>query len=154
MARQTILLPYNFSVMDQKALAFTADIFGRQEDARLTLLHVYTPIPSIETDSSTVMGRLSSSMQFLSVQLHEKEDALKEVVSGLIQDGFSKGEVNYLFRSRTRQIADEIIATAREGKYETIVLSYRPHRVTRVFVQSVHHKIMSSIKHVTVCIVT
>ena len=73
MAKQKILLPYNFTEMDCKAVDFVIRTFGHLEHVEITLFHIYTPLPAIETDSSTVMGRLTSSMQYLSKQMKEKE---------------------------------------------------------------------------------
>lgn len=58
MAKQKILLPYNFTEMDQKAADFAIRTFSLQEGIEITLFHAYTPLPAIETDSGTVMGRL------------------------------------------------------------------------------------------------
>ena len=154
MASQKILLPYNFTDMDKKALEFFIKTFSLRKDCHITLFHIYTPLPKIETDSSTVMGRLSTSMQYLVKQQIEKEEALAEVVQLLIQRGFPDGQVDYIFRSRIKQIADEIIDTAVEGRYKIIILSYRPYRITRLFIQSVHNKVVTTLKDVTVCIVT
>jgi len=154
MAKQKILFPYNFTQMDQKAADFVVRTFSLQEGIEITLFHLYTPLPAIETDSSTVMGRLTSSMQYLTKQLKEKEAALKDAQEYLLKNGFSENQLNYIFRAREKQLADEIIAAAKEGNYLIVVLNYRPHRITRLFIQSVHNKVVSSLKDVTVCIVT
>jgi nucleotide-binding universal stress UspA family protein len=100
------------------------------------------------------MGRLSSSMQYLTKQLREKETALKDAREYLLKNGFTENQPNYIFRARGKQLADEIIDTAKEGNYLIIVLNHRPYRITRLFMQSVHSKVVSSLKDVTVCIVT
>lgn len=153
MATPTILIPYNFTKIDQKAIAFTVDTFGHQPAARITLFHVYIPLPQIETSSSTVMGRLTSSMHYLSGELKEKEQAIKRVRRRLLEQGWSEHQVDYVFKARSKQVAEEIIETA-AGRYDIIVLSYRPYRITRTFVQSVHNKVIAALRDVTVCIVT
>jgi nucleotide-binding universal stress UspA family protein len=154
MANQKILLPYNFTDMDRKAAEFAAATFAGAKAYDITLLHVYTPLPKIETDSSTVMGRLSASMQFLTRQQREKEDALLEVKAHLQERGFAEGQVACNFKSRARPLAEEIIDTAAAGKFDIIILSCRPYRVTRLFIQSVHNKVITALKDVVVCIVT
>ncbi len=154
MAKQKILLPYNFTEMDRKSLDFLIRTFSRHEDIETTLLHIYTPLPAIETDSSTVMGRLTSSMQYLSQQLREKEEALIDAKEHLVKNGFTDRQVNYIFRARAKQLSDEIIETVKNGDYSIVVMNYRPYRITRLFIQSVHNKVVSSLRDVTVCIIT
>ncbi len=154
MATPAILIPYNFTKIDQKAIGFTVDTFGHRPITKITLFHIYIPLPQIETSSSTVMGRLSSSMHYLHSELKEKEEAIKQVRTTLLDKGFSELQVDYVFRPRSKQVAEEIIETAASGRYNVIVLSYRPYRITRSFVQSVHNKVIAALRDVTVCIVT
>jgi hypothetical protein len=154
MASQRILLPYNFTDMDRKAVEFLVKTFGGAKDCKITLLHIYTPLPKVETDSSTVMGRLSASMQFLSQQQRDKETALLEVQEHLKKRGFTQEQLAYIFKSRSKSLADEIIDTAAGGRFDVIVLNYRPYRITRLFIQSVHNKVVTTLKDVAVCIVT
>ena len=154
MAKHKILLPYNFAEMDRKAIDFVIRTFNHQKLVEITLLHIYTPLPAIETDSSTVMGRLTASMQYLSKQMKEKEDGLEETKAYLLENGFTDTQVNYIFKARAKQLADEISETARKGDFNMVVLNHRPYRITRLFIQSVHSKVIASLKDVTVCIVT
>lgn len=154
MAVQKILMPMNFSEMDRKALSFVLRTFSHQEGVHVSLFHIYTPIPEIDTPSGTVMGRLSSSMQFLSSQLREKEEALKENQVYLISNGFNDDQVDYIFRSRVKQVADEIIDTVKNEGFDIVVLSCKSSRITRLFIQSVHQKVIVSLANVTICIVT
>ena len=78
MPGQKILLPYNFTDIDRKALDFIVRTFARQEGNQLSLFHTYTPLPKIETDSSTVMGKLKSSIQYLSEELRKKEIVIRK----------------------------------------------------------------------------
>jgi len=154
MASQKILLPYNFTDMDKKALEFFIKTFGLSKDCHITLFHIYTSLPKIETDSSTVMGRLSTSMQYLAKQQREKEEALAEARQYLIKKGFADGQVDYVFRPREKQVVDEIIDAALEGRYDIIILNCRPYRITRLFIQSIHNRVVTALKDVAVCIVT
>ena len=154
MASQKILLPYNFTDMDRKAVEFVINTFGGTKDCSVTLFHMYTPLPKVETDSSTVMGRLSTSMQFLSQQQRDKEDALIEVMAYLQERGFAREQVDYVFRPRSKPLADEIVEAAAAGRYAVIILNCRPYRITRLFIQSVHNKVVTALKDVAVCIVT
>ena len=143
MAKHKILLPYNFTEMDRKAVDFVIRTFSHLESIEITLFHLYTPLPAIETDSSTVMGRLTAGMQYLSKQMKEKEQSLEETRAYLLENGFADRQVNYIFRARTKQLADEIKEIVKEGDFSMVVLNYRPYRITRLFIQSVHSKVVS-----------
>lgn len=154
METQKVLVPYNFTEIDQRALDFVVRTYGDRTDSTVTLLHIYVPLPNIETDSSTVMGRLSSTMHYLAAELNEKEKDLNKAEQYLLERGFSDERVNHRFVPRSKQIADEIIEIAKKDRYEVIVLTFRPHRITRAFVQSVHSKVVAALQNVSVCIVT
>lgn len=154
MASQKILLPYNFTDMDRKALAFAVKTFRFCEDCHITLLNIYPPLPKVETDSSTVMGRLSASMQFLSKQQREKEEGLLNAKKYLMENGFAEAQLDHIFKPRAKQVADEIVDTAVAGRFDIVILNYRPYRITRLFIQSVHNRVVAAVKDITICIVT
>jgi hypothetical protein len=93
-------------------------------------------------------------MQFLSQQQRDKEDTLKDVMANLQERGFVKEQLAYIFKSRSRPLADEIIETAAAGRFDVVILNYRPYRITRLFIQSIHIKVINALKDVAVCIVT
>ena len=154
MPGQKILLPYNFTDIDRKALDFIIRTFARQEGNHLSLFHTYTPLPKIETDSGTVMTKLKASLQYLSEELRKKEADLENTRQYLIENGFPPGSVEYIFTERTQDIADEIIKTAVKGSFDVVVLSYKPERVTRFYKKSAHNKVVSSLRSTAICIVT
>jgi hypothetical protein len=154
MVNQKILIPYNFTEMDQKALEFAINTFKDHQESSVTLFHIYIPLPEIETSAATVMGRLSSSMHFLTNELKEKEKAIQAGKQTLLDRGFSEARVDHIFRPRTKHVADEIIETATIGNYQVIILSCRPYRITRAFIQSIHNKVIASLQNRAVCIVT
>ena len=96
MANRKILIPYNFTYMDQKALDFAINTFKDYHETSITLFHIYIPLPEIETSTSTVMGRLSSSMHFLTNELKGKEQAIQAGKQTLLDSGFSNAQVDYL----------------------------------------------------------
>jgi len=154
METQNILVPYNFTEIDQRALDFVVRTYSNRTDSTITLLHIYVPLPKIETDSTTVMGRLTSSMHYLAGELNEKEKDLDKAKQYLLERGFSEKQVNHRFIPRSKQIAEEIIEIAQKDRYEVVVLNCRPYRITRAFVQSVHSKVIAALRNVAVCIVT
>jgi nucleotide-binding universal stress UspA family protein len=154
MAIQKILLAYNFSGLDQKAINFVNSAFAHIKGAEITLFHAFTPVPDIETEASLVTGKLKGSLNFLSQQIMERENDLKLISDKLTRSGFMQDCVHTIFRPRKKDIASEIINLAREFRYDTIVLNRKATRVTRFFSGSVSHKVMMTVKDTTVCIVS
>jgi len=79
MASFRILIPYNYSPNDQKAIRFAIDAFSGENQNRFTLFHAYTPIPEVDVRANPENLKLRSGMTYLSSELKEKENALKEV---------------------------------------------------------------------------
>ena len=61
--------------------------------------------------------------------------------------------MDYIFKAKDRSVADEIMDAVSKGHYRVLVLS-RQLKVSRLFGRSVHTKVLSSLKDITVCIVT
>ena len=154
MAIQKVLLAYNYSSLDQKAIDFVINAFAHIEGVEITIFHAFTPIPDIETQTSLVTGKLKGSLNYLSQQILEREKDLKSVSDGLTQKGIDPDRVNTIFRPRKKDIASEIINLAREMRFDTIVLNRKVTRVTRFFSGSVSHKVMMTLKDTTLCIVS
>jgi hypothetical protein len=154
MAIEKILLAYNYSGLDQKAINFVSSAFAHIEGVEITIFHAFTPLPEIETQASLVTGKLKGSLNFLSQQIMERENDLKSVTDKLTQEGFGPDRVHTIFRPRKKDIATEIINLVREMKFDTIVLNRKAARVTRFFSGSVSHKVMMTLKDTTLCIVS
>ncbi|UCG07009.1 MAG: universal stress protein [Desulfobacterales bacterium] len=154
MAIQKILLPYNFTHLDQKALDFVIIAFSHLNDTEITIFNAYTPVPEIETADTSVTGKLRGSLGYLSQQIIQREAELNDVKQKLILQGFEENRIKTSFRPRKRDIASEIIESAMSEKFDVIVLNRKHARVTRFFSGSVSHKVMMTLKDTTVCIVS
>ncbi len=154
MAIQKILVAYNFTHLDQKAIEFVTDTFGHIDGVEITFLHAYTPIPEIETPASGVTGKLKSSLNYLSQQVMQRENDLKAITAKLAETDLAKCQINTIFRARKKDIASEIINLNRDINFDAIVLNRKASRVTRFFSGSVSHKVLMTLKETTVCIVS
>jgi hypothetical protein len=154
MTTQKVLLPYNYTHLDQKALDFVIHTFGGTQDVAVTVFNAYTPITEIETDATSVTGRLKSSLHYLLQKIKENEKALDVVKDKLIEGGLAENQVNCVFRPRKKDIASEIVDLVKSDKFDTIVLNRKHARVTRFFSSSTSHKVIINLKGVTVCVVS
>ena len=154
MAIQKILVAYNFTHLDQKAIEFVTSTFGHIEGVEITFFHAYTPIPEIETQASVVTGKLKSSLSYLSQQVMQRENDLKAITERLSKSELANSRIQTIFKPRKKDIASEIINLNRDTNFDAIVLNRKASRVTRFFSGSVSHKVVMTLKETTVCIVS
>jgi len=154
MATQKLLLPYNFTRLDQKALEFVINTFGKSDNVAVTVFNAYTPIPEIKTDGTFVTGKLKGSLNYLFQNIKKNEVVLYEVKYKLVESGFSENRVNCIFKPRKKDIATEILDLTTSDNFDTIVLNRKYARVTRFFSASISNKVMMNLKDLTVCIVS
>ena len=153
MARQRVLVPYNFTIHDQKAIDFIIRTFLAVKDIQFTLFHAYAPLPEIQTGSNAVLGRLQGTMTSLSEELRGQERYLKEGREELLKKGFSDDQVDYIFKAREKDVTNEIAETAIKGGYQMVLLSRNPTKTTRLFGRNVSSKLLATLKNTTICIV-
>ena len=154
MVAQKILLPYNFTALDQKALAFVNSTFGHLEGVEITLFHAYTPLPEIEAESTSVMGKLKGNLGYLSQKIMQQETELKAVAEKLLQTGYAQNRIHTVFKPRKKDIAAGIIELVTKDKFNVVVINHKPGKASRFFTGSVFSKIVSALKDTTVCIVS
>jgi hypothetical protein len=154
MGTQKLLLPYNFSEQDRRALEFAVSTFSARGDVEVTLFHAYPVLPAIEAQNREVTERLKGGMAYLQSKIGELESDFQAVKKELIQGGFRAERVKDLFKPRKKDVVNEIIDLHHSERFDCIVLSRRPGRIGRFFTGSLHLKLISSLKMVTVCVVT
>ncbi len=154
MASQKILLPYNFTSHDQKALDFVIRSFAHQQDVELTLFNAYTSVPDIEVRGSPIMETMRGNLSYLSQKIKEQEDELMVVRNKLLENGFSKDRIHTVFEPKKKDIAGEIVDLALKGRFNVVVLNRKPGKIARFFTGSVFNKVVTSLKETTVCIVS
>jgi hypothetical protein len=152
MTTPKILMPYNFSMIDEKALAFVIETYARHPDASVTLFHAYTPLPDLDVSANPEIRKTMSGMNYLKNELTEKENGLKAICQRLLKSGFAEGRVDYIFKKKIKGHADEIIAVAKEGRYGVLVLGRKPGMVSQFFARNIHERLLSMLQGVVVCI--
>ena len=154
MARQKLLLPYNFKPNDVKALDFVLKTFTSIEDLEITLFHVYTTVPEIEATGQSVMGKMKANLGYLNRRIMELEAALTDVKKQLVEQGIAENRLHSIFRPRKQDVAAEIVALAQKERYDFIVLNHKPGRASRFFTGSVFNRVVTALKNTTICIVS
>jgi nucleotide-binding universal stress UspA family protein len=149
-----ILVPYNFTAYDRKALDFARRTFSHMPDSDITLFYAYTPAPNIEVNGNPVMDKLKGSMNYLAERIKEREKDLNAAVEDLVENGFDKSRVQAVFKPKKKDVAREIIDLAQDRNFNVIVMNHRPGRITQLFTGNVYQKVVSAVKDIAVCLVT
>jgi hypothetical protein len=149
-----ILLPYNFTSYDKKALDFVCRTFPDNKEAQVTLFHAYTPAPPIEMRGSPIMEQMKETLSYLSQRVNEQQDALQTIKSQLLGKGFSEDNIDIVFEPKNKDVASDIIDLAQKGRFNVVVLNRKPGKIVRFFAGSVSSKVVAALKNATVCIVS
>ena len=149
-----VLLPYNFTGQDQKALDFVVQTFVHVKNCQVALFNTYTPIPDIDKKENRVMEKIQNNLHYLRKMIKDQENSLKAAQEHLITNGFSEDRVQISFKPRKKDIAGQIIQEAHHGNFNVVVLNRKPGKVSRFFLGSVFNKVVVALKNATVCIVS
>jgi len=154
MTAHKILVPYNFAAFDQKALDFLIRNYAGREEIEITLFNAFTPLPDIDTQDSPAVERLKQSLSYLASRIREQEEALESVRQDLVAGGFRDNQVLTRYESRRKDVPGQILETAANGGFHTIVLSREPRKMRRFFTASVFQKVIEGAKDMAVCVVS
>ena len=149
-----ILLPYNFTDLDKKALEFVSQTFSHVQEIEVTLFNVYTSVPSIAMKDSPVMKKMEENLSYLNQLIAEQKEALKKAKEILVSKGFSENSVRIVFKPKTKDIASHIIETAINEQHDVIVISRKSGKISRFFTGSTFNKIITSLKDMTICLIS
>lgn len=152
MTRRRILIPYNFTPYDKKALDFVIQTFAHQEEVEVTLFNSYIPTPKIEVRDNPIMDKMKGSLGYFSQKIKEQEDELNAVRDQLIENGFSGNRIQTVFEPKKKDIAGDIIDLAQKGQFNVVVLNRKPGKIAKFFAGSVSNKVIAALKDKTVCI--
>ena len=149
-----ILLPYNFTRYDNKALDFVCRTFSDKKEAEVTLFNAYTPAPTIEMRGSPIMEQMKDTVNYLLQKRQEQENELKTIKNHLLSKGFSEDNIDIVFEPKKRDVAGDIIDLVKDGEFNIVVLNRKPGKIARFFAGSVYSKVVAALKNATVCIVS
>jgi len=97
MGDQKILIPYNFTSYDQKALEFVILNFARSEHIEITLFNTYIPVPEIDEREAPIMKKMHTSLNYLGTKIKEQEAFLQQAKQKLVLSGFAERQIKTIF---------------------------------------------------------
>lgn len=154
MATLKVLLPYNFTFQDKKALGFVAQTFGRRSGVEVHLFFAHSATPEVRSAGSPVMERMKSSVTYMSKMIADQEASLERARQDLVAKGFADQQVRKIFRPRTKDLAGEILDLLDDQGFEVVVLNRKPGKITRFFTGSVFDKLAAASTDAVICLVT
>lgn len=149
-----ILLPYNFTSHDKKALDFVSRTYSDKKDAEVTLFNAYSPVPTIEMRGSPIMEQMNETLSYLAQRVKEQEGDIRAIKNQLLGKGFSEDKIHIVFEPKKKDVAGDIIDLAQDGQFNVVVLNRKPGKIARFFTGSISSKVIAALKNTTVCIVS
>ncbi len=141
-----ILIPYNFTLNDQKSIDFVGHRYSERQEVDITLFHAYTPVPEMDIRDTPIMKKVVHNASFLLLQQDERKNALEEVRSQLMNHGIAGHNVHCIFRPVRVDIATDIIQLWKEGKFDVVVLNRNPGNIVNFFNRSISKRIVRFIE--------
>jgi hypothetical protein len=152
MSEIKVLIPYNFSVHDRMAFDFIIRMLAGRDDVYISIFNTYPPVPKIDFKANPELKGMKNGFSRISEELKRKEEGLNAAKEYLIKGGFKDKQVNIIFKEKQMKIDDEIVHTIKEGEFNIVILTPTPGKVKKLFARSVHEKVLSSVRNVTVCL--
>ena len=79
---------------------------------------------------------------------------MEAIKKELVENGFAESNIEQVFKPRKKDIAGEILDLYGDNRFDFLVLSRKPGRVSRFFTGNVHQKVLAALKDTTICVVT
>ena len=140
-----ILIPYNFTLNDEKSIDFVGHKYAKRKDVEITLFHAFTPVPEIDPRNNPIMDKVIRNTAYLRGQQQEQKDALEKSRQKLINYGFDGHHIHCLYIPIRRDIADDIIWLWKTEKFDVVVLNRNPGNIINYFSRSISKRV---IRHV------
>jgi len=153
MAGRKVLVPYNFTANDEKALDFVIRKFAPEGDVAVILFNAYTPVPEVQVRNNPIMDRMSANLAYLRQKVREQEEELKGAKKRLVQNGFSEDRVDCVFKPMRKDVAREVVDLARKERCDVVVVNRNPANIKRFFTISVAERVTRDLKDIEVVVV-
>lgn len=131
-----ILIPYNFTPNDKKAIHFVGRQYKDEKEVDITLFHAFVPVPEIDAQNNPVMKRMMSNISYLQEQQKERKQTLEGVGRTLAGYGFDPACIHCLYHPIQTDIAADIIRLWNFEKFDIVVLNRSPGSIINYFSRS------------------
>ena len=136
-----ILIPYNFTLNDEKSIDFVGNRYARRKEVEITLFHAFTPVPEIDTRDNPIMNKMIRNTSYLRCQQDEQKNALEAARQKLIEYGFAGQHIDCRYIPVRQDIADDIIWLWKTEKFDVVVLNRNPGNIINYFSRSISKRV-------------
>lgn len=136
-----ILIPYNFTMNDEKSIDFVGHRYARKEDVDITLFHAFTLVPEIDTRNNPIMDKMTRNTSYLRQQQDEQKNALEEARQKLMDYGFAGQHIHCRYIPIRQDIARDIIWLWKTEKFDVVVLNRNPGNIINYFSRSISKRV-------------
>lgn len=136
-----VIIPYNFTINDEKAIEFVATRYQGVKDVELTLYHAYHPVPEISPVNNPIMDKMNRTTSYLRQQLNDQKKKLEEVKYQLISAGFRSENIHILFKPLIEDFSTDLICLIQGEHYDAVVLNRNPGNIINYFTRSVSKRV-------------
>lgn len=137
-----ILIPYNFTPNDTKALDFVGQRYKKSFVERITLFHAHMQIPVIDDTQSPIMKKVAYNTAYLRQQQKEQLNALEDAKEKLVSYGYDPECIQCVFTPVRQDVATDIIRLKEKDNYDVVVLNRSPGSIVNFFTRSVSNRVL------------
>ncbi|HCY85582.1 MAG TPA: hypothetical protein DHV36_10645 [Desulfobacteraceae bacterium] len=137
-----ILIPYNFSPNDEKAVDFVGRRYSERHGVKVTLFHAFTPVPEVDIRDTQIMKQVVHNASLLKLKQDDRQRALEEVRHQLMNHGIAGHHIHCVFAPVKTDVATDIINLWKEGRFDVVVLNRNPGNIVNFFSRSISKRIV------------
>jgi hypothetical protein len=140
-----ILIPYNFTLNDEKSIEFVGRRYGKRKEVEIILFHAYTPVPEIDNRNNPIMDKVVHNTTYLHCQQDEQKNALEAARQKLINYGFDGNGIKCRYLPVKKDIADDIIRLWKTEAFDAVVLNRNPGNIINYFTRSISKRVVQHV---------
>ncbi|WP_300464198.1 hypothetical protein [Desulfobacula sp.] len=140
-----ILIPYNFTPNDEKAIEFVGRRYGKRKHVEITLFHAFTPVPEIDNRNNPIMDKVVHNTTYLHRQQDEQKNALEVARQKLINYGFDGNDIKCRYLPVKKDVADDIIRLWKTEAFDAVVLNRNPGNIINYFTRSISKRVAQQV---------
>jgi nucleotide-binding universal stress UspA family protein len=148
-----VLIALDSSEGAWRAVEYVAETFGKTPGVQVILLHVLSGLPPAFWDDGHILSDAEQASRQRLVENWQKEQEkqwqglVKKAHDHLTKAGIAKDAVCDQFKPKYYDVAEDILSTAEEGKFDTIVMGRRGLGMAKtLLLGSVTHKVVQNAK--------
>jgi len=156
---EKVLIAIDDSDGAMKAVNFAARHLTGSPETRLTLLHVLPQLPTMFWDDGHILTGFEATTREEEIKRWETEQkrrmapVVKAARNLLLENGLPADHLDTLEITDVAEVAESILAAARHGNYQTIILGRRGQSgLSKFLMGSVSNKIVAHGTGMTICV--